>query len=264
MSILDVLERKYGKYAPSNITKILLIGQIVAYILIYAHPEYTSYMYLSGSLLYKGQLWRIITALFAPVAANIFFMFIALYFFYMLGNALESRWGSFRYFAYIAISYGATIIYSLVFPNVIVSNVYLFTTLFLAFAWLFPDFQVLLLFVLPIKVKWLGYLAWAGLLLSFLFGPLSTKILIIFSISNFLVFFSEDLLLGFHLITRGRPGRPKSGLKILQKPNHICALCGKNEINDPNMEIRYCSQCIPTTCYCGAHIRQHQHKRPVN
>src|SRR5258706_996617 len=97
MSLLETLDRKYGRYVPNNITKILLIGQALSFVLTYIHPEYFSYLYLSGRQLFRGEIWRLVSFLFAPISQGLLFFLLALYFFYLFGTALENRWGSFRY-----------------------------------------------------------------------------------------------------------------------------------------------------------------------
>lgn len=263
MTILDKLERRYSRYVPENITKILLIGQVLSYLLVYTYPQYGQYFYLSGRLLFQGQIWRLLTIIFAPVSQSLLFVIFAWYFFYMLGTALENQWGSFRYFVYILIGYLVTVFFALIFPDIPVTNVYIFSSLFLAFAHLYPDFQLLLFFIIPVKVKWLGYLTWLGLFLSFLSGPLPVKILIMFSVLNYFIFFYRDTFYTVRAFYRGITAQPKLPLQK-KKPMHICAVCGRNEINNPDMEIRYCKQCFPETCYCGEHIKDHQHKRAVN
>ena len=42
--------------------------------------------------------------------------------------------------------------------------------MFLAFAYLYPDFQLLLFFILPVKVKWLALLQWIGYFYVMLVG----------------------------------------------------------------------------------------------
>lgn len=260
MRILDNLERKYARYIPYNITKILIAAQFLGFLLFYTNSQAIQYFFISGKLLLQGQVWRILTGLFMPVSDNILFFGLGVYFFYILGSALENQWGSFRYLAYILIGYFAMITGSLLAPDTVLSNIYIFSSLFLAFAHLFPRFQVLLFFVLPIEIRWLGYLAWLGIIVSFITGTLADKVLILFSLANFILFFSGDIL---SLVRRSGMGPREGGLKK-QKPNHICAVCGDNEIDNPYMEIRYCGQCVPSTCYCGKHISDHQHKRVVN
>ncbi len=263
MEFLRKLERKIDRSIPQQITNILLVGQVFSYVLVYKQPGFAQYFYFNGFLLTHGQWWRLGTFLFAPVADSLLFAALAYYFFYMLGNALERQWGSYTYLKYIALSYLGCVIYALLFPDQYVSNIYLYTSLFLAFAFLNPNFRVLLFFILPIKMKWLGIIAWAGLLLAFITSPFPNQILLALSLSNFVIFFYRDLT--FLHATSMRKSIQNSKTKFTKAvPNHICAICGQNEIDNPDMEIRYCSRCNPTTCYCGTHIGKHQHKRMIN
>lgn len=263
MSILEKLERKFARYVPENITMILLVGQVLSYVLVYTNPRFYQYFLLIGEKLYHGEIWRLILFALGPVSESLFFVIFAWYFFYMLGTSLESRWGSFRFLTYLLIAYIGNVLFALFFPFVPVRNTYMFTSLFLAFAHLYPNFQLLLFFIIPVKVKWLGYLAWIGLLFTILFASLPDKILVIVSVFNFFVFFSSDIVYAGKIILRGLTG---STLKSISKGKalHICAVCGKNEKDNPDMEIRYCKTCFPETCYCGEHIISHQHKRAVN
>lgn len=263
MTALSTLERKLSKYIPENITKYLLIGQVLSYLLVYARPEYQHYFFLTGRLLFKGEFWRLVTILIAPTSENIIFVVFAWYFFYLLGTALELQWGSYRYVIYIAISYIAVVLFSLVFQDVSISSGFIYVSLFLAYAHLNPNFRLLLFFIIPVKIKWLAYLAWAGLIATILFGSLPTKILTILSVSNFLIFFYADIAYAIKTGFKGASSGPKRALHKA-KPHHICAVCGKNERDNPDMEIRYCSTCFPETCYCGEHANNHQHKRAVN
>ena len=40
---------------------------------------------------------------------------------------------------------------------------------------------------------------------------------------------------------------------------HKCAVCGKTDVSDPEMEFRYCSRCNGYYCYCADHINSHIH-----
>ncbi len=78
-------------------------------------------------------------------------------------------------------------------------NVSLNTTLFLAFATLFPDFELLLFFFLPIKVKYLAWFVWFSVGVSFFVGSMGTRMEIAASLSNYILFFGPDLWNGARL-----------------------------------------------------------------
>ena len=65
---------------------------------------------------------------------------------------------------------------------------YLNETTFLAFAAMHPNFQVLFFFIIPIRVKWIAWLAWAQIIWSFLPLPLLWKVAVLLSMSNYFLF----------------------------------------------------------------------------
>lgn len=258
--LLNFLEKKFGRFAISNLTYYLIIGQVLAFVFIYLNPDKRNLFYISGDLLLKGDWWRIVTFLFLPLSSDILFTAFIWYIYYLYGTALETQWGSFRYLLYLFISIIATILLALIFPEVQLSNSYIYTSLFLAFAYLHPNFILYILFILPLKVKWLALVAWIFLGVNFLGGSLATKATILFSIINFLIFFGEDLW--SNLKSRlSQNSLSVSKVTRKGKPNFICAVCGTNEIKNPDMEILYCSDCNPGTFYCGDHLQTHSHKK---
>ena len=40
---------------------------------------------------------------------------------------------------------------------------------------------------------------------------------------------------------------------------HRCAVCGRTELDDPNLEFRYCSRCNGDYEYCQDHLFTHTH-----
>ena len=79
------------------------------------------------------------------------------------------------------------------FRGQVVSNTYLCGTVFLAFAWLYPNFVFHIMFILPVKVKWLAWLTWATYIYGFLKGPNLARLMIAAGVANFLLFFGRDI-----------------------------------------------------------------------
>ncbi len=263
MTILDRLEDRFGRYTIPNLTYFLIGGQALAFIITQFYPDYGQIFVLRGDLLTHGDWWRAVTFLFMPLSTDFIFAVFTWYLYYLYGTALERLWGTFRYTVYLLIAYAATIGLAFLFPYTRLTNTYIYASLFLAFAYRFPDFELLLFFIIPVKVKWLAVLAWIGLLGTLLFGAIPTKIQTVVSVLNFLLFFGEELW----MTARHRFHRVSYSVKYKAdhaKAYHICAVCGDNEVDNPDMEIRYCSSCVPSTCYCGKHIKNHTHRRPVN
>lgn len=258
MKLLDRLERKFGDIPQINLTYYLIFGQIFVFFLVTFYPQYSNTFFLNGSLVMQGEWWRLITFLFEPLTRSFIFAAFAWYIFYMYGTTLERYWGTFRYVVYILIVTLGSIGIAFLFPNIAVSNGYIYTSLFLAFAQLFPNFQLMLFFILPVKIKWLALITWIGIGVTFLFGDIATKILTIISILNFLLFFGEEIL-DVLKHTSKKSTKKITQARILQKPDHVCSVCGKNNIDNPDMGIRYCSKCKPEKCFCEDDFIKHAH-----
>lgn len=140
-------------------------------------------------------------------------------------------------------------------------------SMFLAYAFMFPDMQVLLYFIIPIKVKWLGYLDIAYLILSVLsygmMGYYAGMVTVIMSVLNFILFYF--LMKGKTRVTSAHKKRKRAYKKEVRQTQiltrHKCAICGQTEEDNPNLEFRYCSRCKGNYEYCSNHLFTHQHKK---
>ena len=109
-----------------------------------------------------------------------------------MGTAVENYWGKARFNLYYLFGIIGTIIAGLIVGYV--DNTYLNLSIFLAFSAMFPEERVLLFFIIPVKVKWIGIFEGVLLLLMFILGNWATKAAIIAAIANFLLFFGYDLI----------------------------------------------------------------------
>lgn len=246
-----------------NLTFYLIIAQGIGFLFINVSPETAQLLSFTGAQILSGEWWRSITYLMEPLTTNVLFLAFALYLFYLYGTALERLWGSFHYTVYVFISLVASLFFAILFPTIPITNVYLFTSLFLAFAFRFPDFTLMIFFVLPVKVKWIAVVTWIITGVSFVMSSTGGKVLILFSLANFFFFFGDEIMIIFKNFFQKQSSGVRS-VMIKQKPNHVCAVCKKNEIDNPDMGIRYCDDCKPTTCYCEEHAKNHSHRVPVN
>jgi hypothetical protein len=263
MKLMNRLERRFGDFAIPHLTLILVGFQCFTFVMALTQPEFVLKLVLTHDGLFAGQWWRVFTVLVMPPSTNpsyLIFILFFVYFFYLMGSALEAQWGTFQYNLYLLIGYLATALTVLI-PGAIVTNTYLMTSVFLAFAFLFPDFQILLFFILPVKVKWLGLVAWIMYLVMFLVGPWETKAEIAAGVVNFGIFFHEDLIQSIRGYPRKYRGQMERARAREEKPPmHVCAVCGVTEQSDKKMEFRYCPQCKGTPAYCINHISNHQHR----
>jgi hypothetical protein len=261
MTLLDRLEKKLRWLSIPNLTLYLVVGQVAFYLFAMTGKATPENMALVPEMVFHGQFWRLISFIFIPPLTNPLFAFFAWYLFYIMGTALENQWGVFRYNIYLAIAYLATVAFAFLTPESAASNTFLGGSVFLAFAFLYPDFQLLLFFILPIRIKWLALLTGVGYFLVLAFGDWSSRFLVLASICNFLLFFWRDI------ITRIKYGRQKMARQADRfmddnKPRHRCVICGATEKTHRQLEFRYCGQCRPVSCYCIDHLPGHTHIQP--
>ena len=263
MQLLNKLERQFGKYAVPNVTLILIAAQVVVYVMTFTRRELLNGMYLVPNLVLQGQVWRLISFLLVPPVNHPIFAFFFWYLFYLMGNSLENYWGAFRYNVYLLIGYVATVAASFLLPSAVSSNAFLQASVFLAFAFLNPDFLLYIFFILPVKIKWLALITWITYGYILLFGSWISRYLILASILNYLFFFGSDirerLRTGRRHMSSQAKGFGRQELK--QQAFHRCAVCGITDLTHPDMEFRYCMECAGSPGYCKEHLQSHEHVR---
>lgn len=284
MDFLTKLERKYGKFAIPNLTVILIVGFVVGYIIEIVQPDALYLINLNPAKIMQGQIYRLLTWVIMPPGGASLLIIITLMFYYSVGRSLENTWGDFRYTLYILSGIlftdigvvGTYLVMRLAGQGQAAaffaeysgtSTYYLCMSMFLAYAFMFPDMQVLLYFIIPIKVKWLGYLDIAYLILSVLsygmMGDYAGMVTVIMSVLNFILFYF--LMKGRTRVTPAHKKRKRAYKKEVRQTQiltrHKCAVCGQTEEDNPNLEFRYCSRCKGNYEYCSNHLFTHQHKK---
>lgn len=266
MNLLDKLERKFGKYSIENLPKYISMFTAMFYIMSVILPSGSiqELLYLIPQNIMQGQIWRLVTFILVPPNMGPIFAFFAIYIYYSMATTLESEWGSFKLNVYYLIGMIASIIISLLF-DVPMSGFYLNTSIFFAFAFLYPDIEFLIFFILPVKVKYLAFLSWLFVFYQIIFGDFYQKIESIISISNFLLFFGEDI---YKLISKNKKqvARKNEFAKVVAMKDyfHKCCICGKTDKSDPDMDFRYCTSCEGDFEYCMDHLKNHEHKKNID
>lgn len=291
MNWLNKLERKIGKYAIPNLMKWLLGAYAIGVVLTLINPQAAAFLSFHPYLIMKGQVWRLVTWIFQPSNTSIISLLFMFLLYYQLGNVLERSWGTFRFNVYIIGGMLVTIIGCLLFYGIIamcfgdvfaeatsinmgqlVSADYIYMSIFLAFAVMFPNMQLYIYFFIPVKMKWMSvfyaviivydiYKAarWYGL-----FPAIIMVVVVTMSLLNFLIFFlsSRDMKRYSPKEVHRRQEfkrqmatpRPGSGIT-----RHKCAVCGRTEVSNPELEFRFCSKCEGNYEYCQDHLFTHQH-----
>ncbi len=291
MKPMSNFEKKFGKYAIKNISLVLILFYACGYLINWINPIMFNYLTLNPyAILFKGQVWRLITWLIIPPENFSFFTLIMLYFYYSIGTTLERTWGTYRYNLYLFLG----IIFTAVGAFAMMGFVYLFQrdilfamgaenyfavlstmfstyyvnmSIFLAFAATFPDMQVLLFFFIPIKVKILGIIYGVLLVYEFIAGVgnkylnAANRFVIGASLLNFIVFFftSRNMI---HMSPKQVKRRQEFKREVKQSAKitrHKCAICGRTEETNPELEFRFCSKCDGNYEYCQDHLFTHAH-----
>jgi len=266
--LLAALERRFGRYAPAHIIWWLVGLSGIVYFLCLARPELGELFVLDGDALRHGEVWRLVTFLFLPWQASggvlgpVWTIF-ALLFLYMMGNALEEEWGSLRFDAFYFLAVLGTIATALLFGPV--TNLFINEALLLAFAIEFPDYEIRLWFILPVRMRWIGLLAAALMLWEFVAGEAPERAAIAVALGTLLLFCGETLrarLSGRALVSaRGRAHSQFRAAAAQPVRARVCALCGKSDKDDPRLEFRICDcqeKCGgKATEYCLEHAKAH-------
>lgn len=194
MTWIYKLERKWGKFAISNLMLYISTTTLFVYVANLLIPSVHLYSLLAlfPEEVLRGQIWRLVTYLFIPPNTSPIFLLITLYFYYIVGNWLESAWGSFKFNVYYLLGMVGTTVAALITGYG--TSFYLNMSLFFAYAMLWPDHEVLVFFVIPVKIKYLAYLDAAMFLWGFVTGGWSARLAIVASLVNFFIFFGKSFL----------------------------------------------------------------------
>ena len=282
MNFLNKMERKFGRYAIPELTKYIILCYVIGYALeVFQNMTgvgIMGYLALSPYHILHGQIWRLVSWVLIPPSGLDIFTIIMLLFYYSLGTALERTWGECRYNVYIFSGIlftviGAFLLYFIgglqisLYGASIISTYYINLSIFLAFAANYPDMQVLLYFVIPIKIKWMAYLDIAYLAYNFIrvsgYGAWAVRMMILVSLLNFIIFFF--MTRNYKTISPREIHRKQQFKKAVHPkmtPNitkHKCAICGRTENDGDDLEFRFCSKCNGNYEYCQEHLFTHTH-----
>lgn len=191
-NMLNKLERKIGNRYIPDLMKYLSLAMLGVYILeLLPLRSAAQFLVFSRPLILKGQIWRAITYMLLPPAGNMIVVLISLYFYYFLGTALERSWRGARFCIYYGLGFLCTMIAGFIVG--VTTNQYLNYSLILCFAMMYPNQEFMLFFVLPVKVKWIGYLDAAVLIYEMIVGSWPLRVVLLFSMIPFFLFFGKQL-----------------------------------------------------------------------
>ena len=269
MRVLDKLERRIGWFAIKNLTMYIVIGNALVWLLgfIFTNNDIAPRLALIPAYVFKGEVWRIFTfILLNSFGGSAISVILELYFLYIVGSNLEASWGSFRLTFFYFIGFAITVAVALITGYSVAGARYIHLSLFFAFASLAPEMRILLFFIIPVKIKWLAWAAWAFTAYEFITARAwAGRLFILAPLVAYFLFFGPDILRSIKMnrrsVNRRRAfDRKKGEPKIIKMSFHKCETCGLTELDAPDMDFRYCSKCEGDYEYCAEHLKDHYHR----
>lgn len=238
MPFIVTLEQKLGRFAIPNVVRLIATLQFLNWFLIKLTPGFFTKLAFVPELIFRGEIWRLVSYIALPGGQDIIWL-LTIPFLWMINDGLEQAWGSFRLNLYILFGMFCIALGGFFSPEPSTGWV-LWATLLFAFAVYFPDQEILLFFILPIKIKWLAIIGAATTGFAFMGGGGPFRIHVIFSLLNFIITFAPGFIRQWkhrgEVMTRRQ--RFESESKREAAWFHKCNVCGKTEIDDPALDFR--------------------------
>src|SRR5438093_1732218 len=238
MTWLDKLERRFGFLGIPGLIRIVIGFTALVWALMWLNPNFRFALDLDPARIRHGEVWRLITYIFLPQTLSLWII-LALWFLWFIGEGLERAWGAFRLTLYFLVGVIGTTAAAFFFGAKF-SNGMLIVSLFFAFARFYPDEVIYILFILPMKIKWLAWIMGAFLVFGFVVNGPSYRMALVAAFANYLIFFGPEIIHEARHRTEvsARRKRYESHSRSEAEPLHKCAVCGATEVTDPNLDFR--------------------------
>ncbi len=270
---IDRFCARHPRFGVPNLMMYIVVTQALVYVAnLFARGMLLDLMAFSRAAILRGQVWRLVTFVFIPSAgSNPFYLLLGCYFYFWIGRMLEREWGSPKFTLFYLSGVVLSILSGMILGYAEIYYVNL--SIFLIIATLYGEMQVLLFFVIPVKMKWMALLDVALVLISVIQyavqGFWVGALLPLASFINFFIFTWPFWSAKLGIVRRKADPRVinfKRAQRQAQRQakatggyRHKCAVCGITDADDPDMEFRYCSKCDGYHCYCANHINNHIH-----
>jgi hypothetical protein len=258
MTWIEKIERRFGHLAIPHLLRYVALLNGLVFLLHLLNPEFLRYLDLNPQAIREGQIWRLLSHVFIPRIGGAFPAGIEVVFYLMflnwLGDGLEEAMGAFALNLYYLLGIVGTTAAAFLTGHsdggFLLNNSLLF-----AFAWFYPNMQIFVLFILPLKVKWLAWLDAGFVAFYFLTSGWSTRLGILASLANFVIFFGPQWMEA-RKTQRRNSARRETFQEAMEREEtlHCCAVCNRSEMSTPDMEFRvardgheYCVEHLPKT-----------------
>lgn len=246
MQFLNKWERKFGWLSFPGFLRYYAIFHVMVYLLQYVYPQIRSSLDFDSGKILAGEAWRLVTFLFASSggsglgAYGALLLFIMVMISFMMSDALEAAWGVFRTSMFFYTGYLGLIIANFLYGSALGgSGYFIYASAFFSFATLFPRVEFLMMFIIPVQVRWLALLAASYYVIAVFRAPLLiVYFLLVFA--NYLLWAGIPALRGQARVVASVQRRKRFQKDSYMDENafHRCADCDRTELSDPELEFR--------------------------
>lgn len=259
MNLLNRLERRVGWMAFPGFLRYYAILHVLVYMMQLVRPDIGVLLEFDYGRIMSGEVWRLVTFLFAPAGMQglgpfaLIFLFFMVMIAFMISDALEGVWGVFRTSMFYYTGIIGVLLANLLLPGSSGSGIWIYQASFLAFATLFPRIEFLMFFVIPVQVRFLAWFMLATMVFA-VFGNFWMLPFFILVNVNYLLWAGIPALRGTAQVVKSAKRRRK--FETNKQPDglafHTCKTCGRSDASDPELEFRvgadgeeYCNEHLP-------------------
>lgn len=261
-------------------------GVVILFTAFSGNPILMETLCFDRARILQGEVWRLFSYPFTYTTSFVVLTLFLLLTYTSIGKAMENAWGVLRFNLYYLSGIVLTDLFCMLFGFEATAE-HLNLTLFLAYATMYPDEHFLVMFIIPIKARWLALvdlgIKFFSVLMMTLVGFFPYNLFPLLSLLNYFLFFGKDIVnvfpvswqANFRRLFRKKkkvtsaPSKPipfptagsyeASTASVKAPYHHRCTKCGRTDESDPDLEFRYCSRCNGYYCYCIDHINDHEH-----
>ncbi|HAZ09000.1 MAG TPA: hypothetical protein DCZ01_10900 [Elusimicrobia bacterium] len=191
----DRLERRFGLLAIPDLPSFLTGMTVVVGVLALIKPEFLGVLILEPELVRGGQLWRLLTFLAIPPVLprdlfSILWLALWAWFLHSCLKTLELAWSEFKLTIYLGLGAFAAAAASL-WSGEPTGNGMPILACFLALTRVDPE-RIVLIYFVPVKMRWLANLAWLWLGLQLITGHAYQRALVLSLLAPYLSYFGES------------------------------------------------------------------------
>ena len=260
MTFLDRLELRVGWLAFPGFLRYYALFHVLVFVLQFVQPDIRQLFEFDRTKILSGEVWRVVTMFFAqsqfgsPGLMSIIWLFFAVSIVFMISDGIEEAWGGFKASMFYYTGILLVMIMNFIYPvGIPASGVVLYGSSFIAFATLYPRKEIMLFFIIPVQMRFLGMFAGLMVILNAVALPILIPFYLV-AYANYFVWAGIPALRG--TIQRIESGQRKKRFSGPEDDEamafHTCVVCHRTEVSNPELEFRiaadgkeYCNEHLP-------------------